>query len=83
MAVFVPLLALGAAGLLRTFQSEVNRLKNKQYVSPRGNRTNTLGGRPATGLENRRRFGGKTGNVFSYPVDIDVDQDHVQISQIK
>ena len=83
MAVFVPLLALGAAGLLRTFQSEVNRLKNKQYVSPRGNRNNTLGGNPAKGLENRQRFGGKTGNVFAYPIDIDVDQDHVQISQYK
>jgi len=83
MAVFVPLLVLGTAGLARWMDREVNRRKNKQYVSPRGNRTNTLGGNPAKGLENRRRFGGKTGNVFAYPVDIDVNQDHIQISQYK
>ncbi len=83
MAVFLPLLALGTAGLASWFNSEVQRQRNKQYISPRANRTNTLGGRPATGLESRSRFGGKTGNVFAYPVDIDVDQDHVQISQYK
>ena len=83
MAAFVPLLVLGAVGLKRWMDKEVNRRKNNQYISPRANRTNTLGGKPATGLEDRRRFGGTTGNVFSYPVDIDVDQDHIQISQYK
>ena len=83
MAVFVPLLVLGAVGLNRWLETEVNRRKNKQYISPRANRTNTLGGKPATGLEDRSRFGGKTGNVFAYPIDIDVDQDHIQIAQYK
>ena len=83
MAVFLPLLMLGAAGLAKWHNSEKMRKRNNQYISPRGNRTNTLGGKPATGLENRQRFGGTTGNVFSYPVDIDVDQDHIQISQYK
>ena len=83
MAVFVPLLVLGTAGLAKWMNSEVQRKRNKQYISPRGNRTNTLGGKPARGLEDRSRFGGKTGNVFAYPIDIDVDQDHVQISQYK
>ena len=83
MAVFTALAVLGGTALLQTFNREVNKRKNRQYVSPKANRTNTLGGNKATGLENRRRFGGKTGNVFAYPVDIDVDQDHVQISQYK
>ena len=83
MAVFVPLLVLGTAGLAKWMNSEVQRKRNKQYISPKANRTNTLGGNPATGLENRQRFGGTTGNVFSYPVDIDVNQDHIQISQYK
>ena len=83
MAVFLPLLVLGAAGLAKWHKSETMRKRNNQYISPKANRTNTLGNKPATGLENRQRFGGKTGNVFAYPVDIDVDQDHVQISQYK
>tara|TARA_Y100001963_G_scaffold157178_1_gene252674 strand:- start:704 stop:1792 length:1089 start_codon:yes stop_codon:yes gene_type:complete len=82
MAVFLPLLALGAAGLLRTYQSEKARRRNKQYISPKANRTNTLGGKPATGLEDRMRFGSEK-PVFAYPIDIDVDQDHIQISQYK
>ena len=83
MAAFVPLLVLGAVGLNRWLESEVNRKKNKQYVSPRGNRKNIIGGKRATGLEDRSRFGGRTGNVFAYPIDIDVDQDHIQIAQYK
>ena len=83
MAVFLPLLVLGAAGLAKWHKSETMRKRNNQYISPKANRTNTLGNKPATGLESRSRFGGKTGNVFAYPVDIDVDQDHIQISQYK
>ena len=83
MAVFVPLLVLGTAGLAKWMNSEVQRQRNKQYISPKENRSNTLGGKPATGLENRNRFGGQTGNVFAYPVDIDVDQDHIEIAQYK
>lgn len=82
MAVFVPLLVLGTAGLAKWMNSEVQRKRNKQYISPKANRTNTLGGNPAKGLENRNRFGTEK-PVFAYPVDIDVDQDHVQISQYK
>ena len=64
------------------YNRERNKKKNKQYISPRANVTNTLGGNRATGLENRMRFGGSK-PVFAYPIDIDVDQDHIQISQYK
>ena len=64
------------------YRRERNKKKNNQYVSPRANVTNTLGGNRAKGLENRMRFGGSK-PVFAYPIDIDVDQDHIQISQYK
>ena len=52
------------AARLQHYRRENNKKKNKQYISPRANVTNTLGGNRARGLENRMRFG--VVNQFSH-----------------
>jgi len=83
MAFWSNALLFGApVAIAQHYKREHNKKKNNQYISPRANVTNTLGGNRAKGLENRMRFGGSK-PVFAYPIDIDVDQDHIQISQYK